>query len=84
MQIEKWILVEMLPKLIKLKIDGYLNEVEGEHQYRYPKNPKKSNRREDCDFWWNIDNEQHWLEVKTIVLANDGQKGTFDDISMDL
>jgi hypothetical protein len=83
MQIEKWALVEMLPKLIKLKIDGYLDKVEGEHKYIEPKNPPKQDK-EKCDFWWSVNNKQHWLEVKTIVLAKEGRRGTMKEISEDL
>ncbi len=36
-KLEKWILTEMLVKLLKLRDDGFLDDVEGEHDYQYPK-----------------------------------------------
>ncbi len=63
MQVEKWILTEMLARLIQLKQDGVLSAVEGEH--KYPK--KKGARYEHCDLWWRANNQEHWLEVKTVV-----------------
>lgn len=151
MKLEKWILTEMLVKLIELRDFGFLRCVEGEHSYPFPKvrfsipitseiecnlnngkipkilhekfenfcteskiksmkvprehEPVKSNGcegwviddkaikrkyfirkkgnmlnihaldHEQCDLWWCIDNkekrnEEHWLEVKTLVIKN--------------
>lgn len=66
MKIEKWILIEMGPKLKQLRKDGKLDYVECEH--KYPN--KKSSKYEHCDIWWEVNGEQHWLEVKTINLSN--------------
>jgi len=61
-KIEKWILTEMLVKMIELRNIEILNQIEGEHCYPVP----KKKYREICDFWWSIDDVKHWLEVKTI------------------
>ena len=82
MQIEKWVLTEMLARLIELRGDSFVDYAEGEH--KYPKKPAGVRNYEHCDLWWKVNNEQHWLEVKTIVLAKDKQKGSMDDVSEDL
>jgi hypothetical protein len=63
MQIEKWILTEMLAKLIQLREDGSIDSAEGEHKYPII----KSSRYEHCDLWWRVNSQEHWLEVKTVV-----------------
>ena len=79
MQIEKWLLTEMLARLIQLKRDGVLSAVEGEH--KYPK--KKGTRYEHCDLWWRVDNQEYWLEVKTVV-PQEGQQQWSKQIRGDL
>lgn len=87
MHIENWILAEMLPKLIELKDKGYVDEVEGEHGYPCPKR-MSSNRKEEGDFWWRINQNQHWLEVKTIILSKNKKIGEinkeFKEVIVDL
>jgi len=80
MRIEEWILVEMLSKLVELRNQGYLENIEREHKYRF----KKITRFEHCDLWWSLNNNQHWLEVKTIVLSKDQQRGSLKEIYKDL
>ena len=80
MQIENWILLEMRVKLEQLRKKELIDLAEIEHKYPL----KKTSRFEHCDLWWSMNDEQHWLEVKTIVLAKDEQKGKFDDIINDL
>ena len=80
MRIEEWILVEMLSKLVELRNQGYLENIEREHKYRF----KKITRFEHCDLWWSLNNNQHWLEVKTIVLSKDQQRGSLEEIYKDL
>jgi len=80
MQIEQWISVEMLSKLVELRNQGYLENIEREHKYRF----KKITRFEHCDLWWSLNNNQHWLEVKTIVLSKDKQRGSLKEIYKDL
>lgn len=80
MQIEEWILVEMLSKLVELRNQGYLENIEREHKYRF----KKITGYEHCDLWWSLNNNQHWLEVKTIVLSKDQQRGSLKEIYKDL
>lgn len=80
MQIENWILLEMRVKLEQLKENGTIDFAEIEHKYPI----KKTRRFEHCDLWWSMNGDQHWAEVKTIVLANDEQKGKFEDIINDL
>ena len=80
MLIEEWILVEMLSKLVELRNQGYLENIEREHKYRF----KKITRFEHCDLWWSLNNNQHWLEVKTIVLSKDQQRGSLKEIYKDL
>ncbi len=63
MLIEKWMLVEMLAKLLQLKKDGSVDHVEGEHLYPF----RKTRRYEHCDLWWSSGSSEHWLEVKTVV-----------------
>ena len=79
MQIEKWILIEMLAQLKKLKEQGVLSIVEGEHKYSI----KKSSRYEHCDLWWEYNDHEFWLEVKTIVFSLSGQRGKYQDIFTD-
>ena len=73
-------LIEMIPELKKLRDDGHLEKIEGEHKYPI----KKTDRYEHCDLWWKTDGKEYWLEVKTIVHARDEQKGTIEDIMADL
>ena len=80
MQIEKWILIEMLSRLKGLKAQGKLSQVEGEHKYK----TKKTSRYEHCDLWWKDENGESWLEVKTIVFGLSAQKGKYSDISRDI
>jgi hypothetical protein len=111
MQIEEWILVEMLSKLVELRNQGYLENIEREHKYRFKKitedfekppktsgdatkvykeesvtrsKSKSSTGYEHCDLWWSLNNNQHWLEVKTIVLSKDQQRGSLKEIYKDL
>ena len=67
MKIEKWILTEMLAKLIELKKDGVLDLVEGEHKFPI----KKTTHFEHCDLWWKIKDFEYWLEVKTVKEQSD-------------
>ncbi len=79
MLIEKWILIEMLARLVELKKNGTLKQVEGEHKY-----PNlKSTRYEHCDLWWCEEQQEHWLEVKTIVPLRD-RVGWKKEINEDL
>ena len=71
--IEKWILVEMLVRLMKLKDDGKVDDAQGEHKYGYPKS-SKSKRKERADFWWIADGNEHFLEVKTIMMPDNPRK----------
>ena len=80
MQIEKWILIEMLSRLKGLKVQGRLSRVESEHKYRV----KKTSRYEHCDLWWEDGNGENWLEVKTIVFGPSEQKGKYSDIRTDI
>ena len=80
MQIEKWILIEMLAKLIELKNKGILDYIEGEHKYPI----KKTSRYEHCDLWWQVKNDEHWLEVKTLVMSGFQLRGSIDEIRNDL
>src|SRR2546422_7750193 len=71
MQIEKWVLIEMLAKLVQLQKQGLVEYAEGEHKY-----PLKTGRvYEHSDLWWRVNNQEHWLEVKTIVFCKDKQRG---------
>jgi hypothetical protein len=80
MQIEKWILTEMLAKLIQLTKDSFVNRAEGEHKY-----PNlKTTRFEHCDLWWLVRDEEHWLEVKTLVVSDEQQRGSLEEVIKDL
>ena len=80
MQIEKWLLTEMLARLIQLKKQGHVVEAEGEHKYPL----KTSTRYEHCDLWWKSGDQEHWLEVKTIVLSGHQQRGAIDQVAADI
>lgn len=80
MQIEKWLLIEMLAQLIALKREGVISSAEGEHKYPLI----KTSRYEHCDLWWILGGREHWLEVKTIVLTEMQARGSIDDIKLDL
>jgi hypothetical protein len=80
MQIEKWILIEMVPRLKELRSRGTIERGESEHKYPI----KKSTRYEHCDIWWQQEGQEHWLEVKTIVLTGGALLGSPDDIAKDL
>ncbi len=83
MLVEKWILIEMLSRLVQLKREGTLRQVEGEHKYPV----LKTTRYEHCDLWWLDGQEEHWLEVKTIVPVRDQQrwkKAIMDDLDKPL
>jgi hypothetical protein len=67
MKIEKWILTEMLSKLIELRKNEVLNLVEGEHKFPI----KKKRNFEHCDLWWKIKDFEYWLEVKTVKEQSD-------------
>jgi len=69
MQIEKWVLIEMIPRFQELQAQGHITHGECEHKYTI----KKTTRYEHCDVWWQQDDDEHWLEVKTIVLTRDAQ-----------
>lgn len=85
MQIEKWILVEMLSKLMILKNNKKIEKIEGEHDYlKLKRLDQKRKKYEQCDLWWKTNNEEHWLEVKTIVTLNKNQRGTLKNIKKDL
>jgi hypothetical protein len=79
-QIEEWMLTEMLAKLVELREEEIANCVEGRHKYPI----KKTTDYERCDLWWNVEGEEHWLEVKTIVLARDHQRGSIEEVRADL
>ena len=69
-RIECWIDTEMLASLLSLKERNLINETEGEHPYTM----KDGRNYTRCDLWWsNGNNQEHWLEVKTIRLHNDGE-----------
>ena len=80
MQIEKWVLIEMIPRLKELQAQGNIIHGESEHKYTL----KKTTRYEHCDIWWQQDDGEHWLEVKTIVLTPNAQLGSLKDIVKDL
>ena len=80
MQIEKWVLIEMVPRLKELRVQGTIMRGEGEHKYPI----KATTRYEHCDIWWRQDDGEHWLEVKTIVLTPDAQLGSLEDVAKDL
>ena len=68
-KIESWINTEMLAKLLDFNQKNQIEQVEGEHKYHIQKKSKSRKRRfPRSDFWWNIDNQEHWLEVKTFRL----------------
>jgi len=81
MQVEKWILTEMLARLIQVKKQGHVVETEGEHYYPYPL--RKGARPEKCDLWWKSGDQEHWLEVKTSVSSGD-QRSTLKQIAKDI
>ena len=74
MQIEKWLLIEMAALLKNYNIVS-----EAEHKYDRP----YSRRYEHCDLWWQ-DDEEVWMEVKTIVLSKDLQRGNLHNIKKDI
>ncbi len=78
-RIESWINTEMLAKLLELKEKNEVEEVEGEHVYHIPKGTSPRRSYEHCDLWWFINNEEHWLEVKTLVFHrnSDGLKDKY-------
>jgi len=80
MQIEKWILIETSPRLKELRSLGAIERGENEHKYPI----KKSKRYEHCDIWWQQEGQEHWLEVKTIVLTDGALLGSLDNIAQDL
>ena len=80
MQIEKWVLIEMIPRLKELQAQGHITHGESEHKYPI----KKTTRYEHCDVWWQQDDDEHWLEVKTIVLTESAQLGSIKDTVKDL
>lgn len=80
MQIEKWVLIEMIPQLKRLRSRGTIELGESEHKYPI----KKTTRFEHCDIWWKKERHEHWLEVKTIVLTNDAPLGSLEDVAKDL
>ena len=80
MQIEKWVLIEMVPQLKELQEQGLIARGEQEHEYTL----KKTTRYEHCDIWWQQGDGEHWLEVKTIVLTGTTQLGSLEDIAKDL
>lgn len=77
MKLEKWMLIEMLSKLLQLRKDGFVNVAEGEHNY-----PIKGSGW--CDLWWCVRDEEHWLEAKTLVLCNDDRKADLAEVNKDL
>lgn len=84
-QIENWILAEMNVKLIELKKKENFYSVEGEHKYEGK--PPNKKRYEHCDLWWRKnkeEQEEYWLEVKTIVFCRDKRRGNLNQISNDL
>jgi hypothetical protein len=80
-KIESWINTEMLAKLLELKDKNEMEEVEGEHDYNIPKRTSPRRRYEHCDLWWKKDNQEHWLEVKTLVFHSnsDGLKNDYKE-----
>jgi len=77
-RIESWINTEMLAKLLELKEKNEVDEAEGEHKYHIPKTTSPRKRYARCDLWWKKDNQEHWLEVKTIVFHRNSTKGLKD------
>ncbi len=86
MQIEKWILIEMLAGLKELKNQNNIIGIEGEHKYnsKFNVEERKNPRFEQCDLWWQTDNQEYWLEVKTIVITDNWQLGKYEDIKTDI
>ncbi len=39
---------------------------------------------EHCDLWWKVDRQEHYLEVKTIVVRGKRERESTDPISKDL
>lgn len=76
MKIEKWLLTEMMAKLVELRTSGRLERVEGEHKYPI----KKTRSYEHCDFWWCSGGNEQWLEVKTVKSIDD-LKGVESDLA---
>jgi len=69
--IEKWMLVEMLVKLLELKMNGLLENAQGEHGYP---NPKTNKSKERADLWWKTNDKENFLEVKTIIMPPNPRK----------
>lgn len=80
MQIEKWLLAEMLTKLIELRDKCEMDRVEGEHKFPF----KSARTFEHCDLWWQVHEQENWLEVKTITLTKNEPKGKIQDVIDDL
>lgn len=72
-QIERWLNIEMLAKLLELKENNKVKQAEGEHQYHNPKKTIPRRYFEHCDLWWK-NSMEHWLEVKTIVIHRNYKK----------
>lgn len=70
----------MIPRLKELRAQGHITCGEGEHKYPI----KKSTKYEHCDIWWQQDDGEHWLEVKTIILTKSAPLGSTKDIIRDL
>lgn len=77
MKLEKWMLVEMLAKLMQLRNEGTVDKVDGEHNY-----PGK--RTGWSDLWWRVHEEEHWLEMKTLVLCKDPRRAEPEEVRKDL
>jgi hypothetical protein len=80
MQIEKWLLIEMLARLMALQAQGVIQSAEGEHKFPIA----KAKLFEHCDLWWTREEIGHWLEVKTIVIAEKKSLGKIEDIVADV
>ncbi len=80
MKIERWILVEALAALQSQRDQLSLTALEGEHKY-----PLKEGRKyEQCDLWWKTETRERWVEVKTIVCARSGVRGSIEEVEKDL
>lgn len=80
MTVDKWISVEMISALRRLKASGGLSAVEGERCLR----GKKSSANSTCSLWWKDDDHGNWLEIKTIVFGDGSIKGDYRQIQKDL
>lgn len=72
MQIEEWVNTEMLLELSKLKKQDVVHAFQAKRNYR----TKPGRKYPQCDLWWRIAHNEHWLEVKTITILNGERHGS--------